>query len=138
MRRDQGASSIGEGIASPGNYCSRRKHSVRLLILTLLAEKEKRVSWTAVEVPVTALAKNEFLLQMKDNAAGRLIYYFIAYHYGPFAKEPYDDLQAQQGKGLVRMESDPEEDKTKIILFDPAKAQEALSEIPEDLKSTRQ
>lgn len=106
----------------------------RLLVLALLMEKAKRARRAATEVLVTALMKYAFLVQMEGNAARRRLYHFVPYHYGPFAKELYADLQALQDEGLVRVESDPDEDKTRIVLIDPAKAQEALGELPDDLK----
>ncbi|MER3466982.1 MAG: hypothetical protein C4340_07900, partial [Armatimonadota bacterium] len=68
------------------------------------------------------------------SASHRLLYRFVPYHFGPFAKELYADLEKLQEEGLVRVESDPEEDKTKIILADPAGADELLADLPEDLK----
>lgn len=106
----------------------------RLLVLALLMEKAKRARRAATEVLVTALMKYAFLFQMEGNAARRQLYHFVPYHYGPFAKELYADLQALQEEGLVRVESDLEEDKTKIALVDSAKAQEALAALPDDLK----
>mgnify|MGYP001771019538 CR=1 FL=1 len=105
----------------------------RLLILALIAEKAKRARRSA-EVLVTALMKYVFLFQMEGSASHRLLYHFVPYHFGPFAKELYADLEKLQEEGLVRVESDPEEDKTKIILADPAGADELLADLPEDLK----
>jgi len=106
----------------------------RLLVLALIAEKVKRTARAAAEVLVTALMKYAFLLQMEGNGGRRRVYHFVPYHYGPFAKELYADLQALQEQGLVRVENDSEEDKTKITLVDPAKADEALAALPDDLK----
>ncbi|MGB9671069.1 MAG: restriction endonuclease subunit S [Halothiobacillaceae bacterium] len=105
----------------------------RLVVLALIAEKVKRARRSA-EVLVTALMKYAFLFQMEGQAARRSLYHFVPYHYGPFAKELYADLAALQNEGLVRVENDAEEDKTKITLADPAKAEEALSTLPDDLK----
>lgn len=105
----------------------------RLLILALIAEKAKRARRSA-EVLVTALMKYVFLFQMEGSASHRLLYHFVPYHFGPFAKELYADLEKLQEEGLVRVESDPEEDKTKIILADPAGADKLLADLPEDLK----
>jgi type I restriction enzyme S subunit len=106
----------------------------RLLVLALLVEKAKRANRAVAEVLVTALMKYAFLLQMEGNGGRRRLYHFVPYHYGPFAKELYTDLQALQQEGLVRVESDSEEDRTKITLVDPAKANEALAALPDDLK----
>lgn len=106
----------------------------RLLVLALLVEKAKRASRAAAEVLVTALMKYAFLLQMEGSATRQRLYHFVPYHYGPFAKELYTDLEALQREGLVRVEIDHEEDKTRITLVDPAKAEEALAALPDDLK----
>ncbi|AEJ61482.1 restriction modification system DNA specificity domain-containing protein [Spirochaeta thermophila DSM 6578] len=105
----------------------------RLVVLALIAEKAKQTG-RAAAVLVTALMKYVFLLQMEGNADRRRFYHFVPYHYGPFAKELYDDLATLQAEGLVRVENDAEEEKTKITLADPAKAEEALSALPDDLK----
>jgi len=105
-----------------------------LLVLALLAEKVKRASRAAAEVLVTALMKYTFLLQMEGNGGRRRLYHFVPYHYGPFAKELYTDLQALQEEGLVRVDNDSEEDKTKITVVDPAKVDEVLADLPDDLK----
>ncbi len=106
-----------------------------LLLLALLAEKTKRASQKAAQatVLVTALMKYAFLLQM-EGASRRRLYHFVPYHYGPFAKELYRDLENLQYEGLVTVENDKEEDKTRITLADPARAAEALTELPEDLQ----
>lgn len=106
----------------------------RLLVLALLVEKAKRTSRATAEVLVTALMKYAFLLQIEGNGGRRRIYHFVPYHYGPFAKELYTDLEALEQEGLVRVESDEEEDKTRITLVEPSKAQEALAALPDDLK----
>lgn len=106
----------------------------QLVILALLAEKAKRASRAASEVLVTALMKYVFLLQMEGSASRRRLYHFIPYHYGPFAKELYSDLEKLQDEGLVRVESDPEEEKTKITLADLARIDEELAALPDDLK----
>jgi type I restriction enzyme S subunit len=105
----------------------------RLSLLALLTKKARQQKRMA-EVLVTALMKYAFLLQMEGSATRRRFYHFVPYHYGPFAKELYTDLEALQREGLVRVESDDEEDKTRIALADPSKAQEALAALPEDLK----
>lgn len=106
----------------------------RLLVLALLVEKTKRARRAAAEVLVTALMKYTFLLQMEGNANHRRLYHFVPYHYGPFAKELYSDLEALEREGLVRVEIDHEEDKTRITLVDADKAEAVLAALPEDLK----
>lgn len=105
----------------------------RLLALALIAEKAKRARRSA-EVLVTALMKYLFLVQMEGSSTRRRFYHFVPYHYGPFAKELYSDLEKLQDEGLVRVESDPEEEKTKIALADPARIDEELGALPDDLK----
>lgn len=103
-------------------------------MLALLVEKAKRARQAAAEVLVTALMKYAFLLQMEGSATPRRLYHFLPYHYGPFAKELYTDLEALQRKGLVRVEIDHGEDKTRITLVAPTKAEVALAALPDDLK----
>lgn len=106
----------------------------RLLVLALLMEKVKHASWPGAEVLVTALMKYAFLLQMESNGGRRRLYHFVPYHYGPFAKELYSDLQALQDEGLVHVDNDSDEDRTKITVPDPARADLELTELPDDLK----
>lgn len=105
----------------------------RLILLALIAEKVKRTGRRAAEVLVTALMKYAFLLQMEGNLHRRL-YHFVPYHYGPFAKEVYADLRNLQEEGLIRVDEDADEDKTRITLTDPAKVDEALTVLPVELK----
>jgi type I restriction enzyme S subunit len=106
----------------------------RLLVLALIAEKAKRASRAAAEVLVTALMKYVFLLQMEGNGGRRRLYHFVPYHYGPFAKELYADLKKLQEEGLVTVDNDSEEEKTRIALADPERAEQALAALPDDLK----
>jgi type I restriction enzyme S subunit len=106
----------------------------RLLVLALMAEKAKRAGRAAAEVLVTALMKYVFLLQMEGNGGRRRLYHFVPYHYGPFAKELYADLKKLQEEGLVTVDMDSEEEKTRIALVDPERAEQALAELPDDLK----
>lgn len=106
----------------------------RLLLLAFIRERASRAKKVAqATVLVTALMKYAFLFQMEGN--GRRRYYpFIPYHYGPFAKEIYDDLERLKVDGLVSVENDSERDNTKITLLDPSQAEAALAEFPDDLK----
>jgi type I restriction enzyme S subunit len=106
----------------------------RLILLAFIRERLARAEKAArAAVLVTALMKYAFLLQMEGN--GRRRYYqFVPYHYGPFAKEIYDDLERLKADGLVSLENDTEEDKTRLTLVDPSKAEAALADFPDDLK----
>jgi type I restriction enzyme S subunit len=106
----------------------------RLLVLALIAEKAKRASRAAAAVLVTALMKYVFLLQMEGNGNRRRLYHFVPYHYGPFAKELYADLKKLHEEGLVTVDTHSEEEKTRIALADPTKAEQALAELPDELK----
>jgi type I restriction enzyme S subunit len=105
----------------------------RLLLLAIMSEQANRVSGPAAEavVLVTALMKYVFLIQM-EGAVQRRLYRFTPYHYGPFAKEMYADLEALEEKGLITVHNGLD-DKTKISLADPQAVNEAIAEVPEDL-----
>ncbi len=105
----------------------------RLVLLALIAEKVRRIGRWATEVLVTAVMKYAFLLQMEGNLQRRL-YHFVPYHYGPFAKEVYADLRNLQEEGLIRVDGDADENKTRITLTDLAKVDEALTVLPVELK----
>lgn len=105
----------------------------RLLILALIAEKAKRARCSA-EVLVTALMKYVFLFQMEGSASQRRLYHFVPYHYGPFAKELYANLEKLEQDGLISVHKESNEEKTQIRLADPAKAEQILVELPEDFK----
>ena len=100
----------------------------QLVLLALLRENARRIGQTAALL-VTALMKYTFLLQM-EGTSGRRLYHFVPYHYGPFAKELYADLEHLCEQGLVNVE-DGGEERTKITLADPAGAEEALADLPE-------
>ncbi|MFN3919515.1 MAG: hypothetical protein ACK4JF_04415 [Methylohalobius sp.] len=105
----------------------------RLLLLALIAEKARRARHSA-EVLVTALMKYVFLLQMEGNASRRRFYRFIPYHYGPFAKEVYTELEKLKEEGLITVHEDREEEETRIRLTNPTRVEQAIGELPEDLK----
>ena len=106
----------------------------RLALLALVREQAARAADTArAIILVTALMKYAFLLQMEGNGR-RQFYHFIPYHYGPFAKEVYADLERLQADGLVTVDEDGDEDRTRITLADPGGAEAALAELPDDLK----
>jgi type I restriction enzyme S subunit len=106
----------------------------QLLLLAILGEKAKRPSGAASEavVLVTALMKYVFLVQM-EGTAQRRVYRFVPYHYGPFAKELYADLDALQEKGLITVHNG-DDDKTEIRLSKPQAAEEAIADVPDDLR----
>jgi type I restriction enzyme S subunit len=79
----------------------------RLLLLALIREKVLRVEKVAqAAVLVTALMKYAFLIQMEGQSRqrrDRRFYNFVPYHYGPFAKEVYADLEKLHQEGLIRV-----------------------------------
>jgi hypothetical protein len=85
-------------------------------------------------VLVTALMKYVFLFQM-EGSSQRRFYHFVPYHYGPFAKQLYADLQVLAKDGVVLVENDHDEAKTHITLVDMAKAEEMAAKLPEDVKA---
>jgi len=103
----------------------------RLAILALVAEAARR---NRSPLLLTALMKYVFLLQMESNGRRRF-YHFVPYHYGPFAKEVYGDLEQLRQEGLITIDQDAEEEKTQIAVADPARVQQALGELPEDLRA---
>jgi type I restriction enzyme S subunit len=106
----------------------------QLLLLAILSEKEKRASGSASDamVLVTALMKYVFLVQM-EGAVPRRLYRFVPYHYGPFAKELYTDLEALQQQGVITVHNG-DDDKTKIRLVDTERAIREATELPDDLR----
>jgi type I restriction enzyme S subunit len=105
----------------------------RLLLLALIRERAARAEKaTQAAVLVTALMKYSFLLQMEGNC--RRFYHFVPYHYGPFAKELYADLERLQADGLVTVDNDTGEDKTRITLADRTRADTVLDDLPDVLK----
>lgn len=107
----------------------------QLILLALLQEKASREGGKKEKAAllVTALMKYVFLLQM-EGSARRRFYQFVPYHYGPFAKELYTDLESLQTAGLVNVDNETDEDKTRITVIDPDKVVNALADIPEDRK----
>lgn len=93
------------------------KRLPRLAVLSLLLERCERAGRDAVTL-ITALMKYTFLAQM-EGELHRQLYRFVPYHYGPCAMELYDDLKALAADGLIAIENDAEEDKTRITLTDP-------------------
>ncbi len=104
----------------------------QLVLLAFLHEKTQHAGRAAeATVLITALMKYAFLLQM-EGASRRRLYSFLPYHYGPFAQEVYSDLESLQDQSLVAVKED--NDKTRISLADAGRAEQALQELPEDLR----
>lgn len=89
----------------------------QMAILALILENNIRIG-TNSEILITALMKYAFLMQM-EGELHRTFYRFVPYHYGPCAMELYDDLKALSNDGLVIIEKDTDEDKTRIKLTNP-------------------
>lgn len=105
----------------------------QLVLLTFLKEKIKRTQHPTAEanVLVTALMKYAFLFQM-EGIAKRRLYQFIPYHYGPFAKELYADLETLQEQGLITVDNG-DEDKTQIAIANSEATERAIA-VPDDFK----
>ena len=78
--------------------------------------------------------KYAFLFQMEGSGRRRL-YRFVPYHYEPFAKQVYEDLQGLVRDGVVGMEKDQDEEKTHITLVDMKKADQMLASVSEDVRA---
>lgn len=98
----------------------------RLALLSLLLERSQRAGHEAVTL-ITALMKYAFLAQMEGELRRRL-YRFVPYHYGPCAMELYNDLKTLQTDGLIVVDNDAEEDKTRITLTNPERTAALLKE----------
>jgi type I restriction enzyme S subunit len=106
-------------------------------------------------VLVTSAMKYAFLFQTEGTQAGQRVetsvaelpasyvtdpaYDFEPYKYGPFAKELYDDLEALEANGLVRIERPPKSEgalreKTEIYLVEDQV--EVIDDILDELPST--
>jgi len=81
----------------------------QLVLLGFLHEHAKLVARgaAAASLWLTALMKYAFLLQVEGTAKAQF-YHFVPYHYGPFAKEIYSDLEALRQQGLITVESEGE------------------------------
>lgn len=120
-----------EWIAEQQALCERLP---RLALLAFIRERVNRAQ-EAVQpaVPMTALMKYAFLLQMEGRNHWRF-YHFVPYHYGPLSKELYSDLDHLQAEGLVEVEKDTDEEKTHITITNPTRADALLAELPDSLK----
>lgn len=96
----------------------------RVLLVTLMERAQRGVQ----ESLVTALMKLTFLIQMKGEFPWRL-YRFVPYHYGPFARDLYADLERLAEEGLIRIDNG-DEDKMRLSLADPLRAAEEAERLP--------
>jgi hypothetical protein len=108
-----------------------RERLPRLLLLSLIPETVARGEKAVL---MTALMKYAFLFQMEGDGH-RHLYHYVPYHYGPFAKQLYEDFQGLVGDGVVGIENDEDEEKTRITLVDMAKADKMLNDVPEEAKA---
>ncbi|MBW4693870.1 MAG: restriction endonuclease subunit S [Lyngbya sp. HA4199-MV5] len=115
-------------IAAKQRYSDRLP---RLVLLSFLRDKIHRSQQADATVLVTALMKYLFLFQM-EGAAQRRLYQFIPYHYGPFAKELYPDLEALQEEGLLTVDNG-DETKTHLSLTNPEAVEQTLADLTHDL-----
>jgi len=76
--------------------------------------------------------KYVFLFQM-EAASRRRLYRFVPYHYGPFARDLYTDLQALSEQGLITLDNGDEE-RTRISLTESGDLQAIFSDLSEDFK----
>lgn len=114
----------------------RQKQLPCLILLAFAMEQARRTEEAdQAAVLVTVLMKYVFLLQMEGNDRRRF-YRFVPFRYGPFAKEIYEDLERLQAEGLVIVDNDSDEDKTRITIADRARADAALEDLPDDLKES--
>jgi hypothetical protein len=75
---------------------TQRKRLPRLVLLDLVHERQRRRP--NEPVLITSLMKYVFLLQ-KEETTGQMLYHFVPYKYGPFARELYQDLEAPRLNG---------------------------------------
>ena len=65
-----------------------------------------------------------------------MLYHFVSYKYGPFARELYQDLEALTAEGFIAV-AESDEERTEIAL-DPSKetmVQEVIAKLPESLRA---
>jgi type I restriction enzyme S subunit len=77
----------------------------QLVLLGFLREHARRAAGAAAAAGLwlTGLMKYAFLLQMEGAAKARL-YHFVPYHFGPFARDVYTDLEVLREQGLIAVE----------------------------------
>jgi len=104
----------------------------QLLLLALVQHAIRRRGAQAF-LTITLLMKYAFLLQM-EGSGRRRFYEFVPYHYGPFAKEIYADLDSLKKEGLIALQEHSDDNKMRIAMPDPAQADALLINLPEDLR----
>jgi type I restriction enzyme S subunit len=102
----------------------------QLLLLVFLQEQRARNKAEA-SLLVTALMKYVFLFQM-ETTTWRRLYHFIPYHYGPFAKELYSDLEALREQDFITIDNG-DDVRTQIILTNSGEIEVAFSDLPKDI-----
>jgi uncharacterized protein YwgA len=104
----------------------------QLLLLAFLHEKQAKSKAAKTALLVTALMKYVFLFQMEATSRRRL-YHFIPYHYGPFAKELYTDLEALREQGFITIDNG-DDIRTRITLTESGELEALFSDLPDDIK----
>ena len=82
-------------------------HLPQLLLLAVIRNAVRREEPDDGSVMITSLMKYAFLVQM-EGGGRRRFYRFVPYHYGPFSKEIYGDLEFLKTEGFVSIENDSE------------------------------
>jgi type I restriction enzyme S subunit len=108
------------------------EHLPQLLLLAFLHERQTKSKAAKASLLVTALMKYVFLFQMEATARRRL-YHFIPYHYGPFAKELYSDLEALSALGFITIDNG-DDVRTRITLTDSGELEALFTDLPDDVK----
>jgi type I restriction enzyme S subunit len=104
----------------------------QLLLLAFLHEKQAKSKAAKKSLLVTALMKYVFLFQMEATARRRL-YHFIPYHYGPFAKELYSDLESLRQQGFITIDNG-DDVRTRITITSSGELEAIFSDLPEDIQ----
>jgi hypothetical protein len=75
-------------------------------------------------------------LLKEEGTTGQMLYHFVPYKYGPFAREFYQNLEALAAEGFISV-TESDEERTEIALG-PSKettVQEVESQLPESLRA---
>jgi hypothetical protein len=91
---------------------TQRKRLPRLVLLDFVHERQRRRP--NEPVLITSLMRYVFLLQ-KEGTTGQMLYHFVPYKYGPFARELYQDLEALAAEGFISV-TECDEERTEITL----------------------